>query len=131
MATLGLKEMGKFLWEGGREKGGPCWLSQFSFAKLADLFPISFKPNVAIAKFFWKMQKKTWYSILRVDARNAKISPIFHFDQGNNAMVRFFMYRHSSIYAINVGTQKKTWRQKPRKSRLLSSTKGEENKIEL
>ena len=34
MATLGLKEMGKFLWE-GREKGLPCWL--------------------------WKMQKKIWY----------------------------------------------------------------------
>ena len=33
MATLGLKEMGKFLWE-GREKGLPSWLSQFSFAKL-------------------------------------------------------------------------------------------------
>ena len=30
MATLGLKEMGKFPWE-GREKGLPCWLSQFSF----------------------------------------------------------------------------------------------------
>ena len=29
MATLGLKEMGKFLWE-GREKVLPCWLSQFS-----------------------------------------------------------------------------------------------------
>ena len=26
--TLGLKEMGKFLWE-GREKGLPCWLSQW------------------------------------------------------------------------------------------------------
>ena len=31
MATLGLKEMGKFLWE-GREKSLPSWLSQFSFA---------------------------------------------------------------------------------------------------
>ena len=31
MVTLGLKKMGKFLWE-GREKGLPCWLSQFSFA---------------------------------------------------------------------------------------------------
>ena len=41
MATLGLKEMGKFLWE-GREK--------------------------AIADFFWKMQRKTWYSILGLDA---------------------------------------------------------------
>ena len=29
MGTLGLKEMGKFLWEGS-EKGLPCWLSQFS-----------------------------------------------------------------------------------------------------
>ena len=50
MATLGLKEMGKFLWE-GREKGLPSWLSQFSFAT-------SFKPKVTIAKFVWKMQKK-------------------------------------------------------------------------
>jgi hypothetical protein len=33
MATLGLKEMGKFLWE-GKEKVLPCWLSQFSFANL-------------------------------------------------------------------------------------------------
>ena len=37
MATLGLKKMGKFLWEG----------------------PISFKPKVAIAKFIGKMQKKS------------------------------------------------------------------------
>ena len=48
MATLGLKEMGKFLWK-GRKKGLPCWLSQFS------------KPKVAIAKFIGKMQKKIWY----------------------------------------------------------------------
>ena len=33
MATLGLKEMGKFLWE-GREKVLPSWLSQFSFPKV-------------------------------------------------------------------------------------------------
>ena len=33
MATLGLKEMGKFFWE-VREKGLPCWLSQFSKTKL-------------------------------------------------------------------------------------------------
>ena len=44
MATLGLKEMGKFLWD-GREKSLPSWLSQFSFAKLRQstgqtLFPI-------------------------------------------------------------------------------------------
>ena len=46
MATLGLQEIGKFLWE-GREKGLPCWLSQFTKIMY-----------VAIAEFFWKMQKK-------------------------------------------------------------------------
>ena len=64
MTTLGLKEMGKFLWEGG-EKSLPSWLSQFSSQRN---FSISFKPKVAIAEFFWRMQRKTWYSILRVDA---------------------------------------------------------------
>ena len=34
MATLGLKEMGKFLWE-GREKGLLFWLSQFCKTKVA------------------------------------------------------------------------------------------------
>jgi hypothetical protein len=43
MATLDLKEMRKFLWE-GREKSLPSWLSQFS-----------------LAKFIGKMQKKIWY----------------------------------------------------------------------
>ena len=33
VANLGLKEMGKFLWEGS-EKGLPGWLSQFSKTKL-------------------------------------------------------------------------------------------------
>ena len=72
MAPLGWKEMGKFLWK-GREKGLPCWLSQFSKTKLRQPkgqnffstfnFPISFKPKVAIAKFVWKMQRKydTYY----------------------------------------------------------------------
>jgi hypothetical protein len=71
MASLGLKEMGKFPWE-GREKGLPCWLSQFSKTKLRQPtgqkkipyltqrnFPISFQPKVAIAKFIGKMQKKS------------------------------------------------------------------------
>jgi hypothetical protein len=62
MATLGLKKMGKFLWE-GREKGLPCWLSQFSRADLFSylpkgIFPFPSKPKVAIAKFIGKMQKK-------------------------------------------------------------------------
>ena len=41
-------------------------------------------------------------------------------------------YRHSSIYAVNVGThKKKTQKRKPHKSWLLSSTKGEANRIQL
>ena len=40
--------MGKFLWQRN--------------------FPISFKPKVAIDEFFWKIQRKTWYSILGLDA---------------------------------------------------------------
>ena len=41
------------------------------------------------------------------------------------------VYRHSSIYAVNVGThKKKRGKQKPSKSRLLSSTKGDKNRIE-
>ena len=39
MATLGLKEMRKFLWE-GREKGLPCWLSQFSLENGLDAMPL-------------------------------------------------------------------------------------------
>ena len=54
MATLGLKEIGKFLWE-GKEQGRP-----FSLPSQRN-FPISFKPKVAIAKFVWKMKKKIWY----------------------------------------------------------------------
>ena len=41
------------------------------------------------------------------------------------------LYRHAWIYAVNMGTHKKRGKQKPRKSRLLSSTKGEEKRIEL
>ena len=68
-----LKEMGKFLWE-GREKGLPGWLSQFSKTKLRQRnFPISFKPKVAIAELFWKMQRKAWYSILGVDAMSLSL----------------------------------------------------------
>ena len=38
------------------------------------------------------------------------------------------MYRHSLVYAFNVGTHKKNQKQKPCKSRLLRSAKGEEIK---
>ena len=44
MATLGLKEIGKFLWE-GREKGLPCWLSQFSKTKLRQPTGQTFFPT--------------------------------------------------------------------------------------
>ena len=44
MVTLGLKEMGKFLWE-GREKNLPSWLSQFNFAKLRQPTGQTFSPT--------------------------------------------------------------------------------------
>ena len=82
MATLGLKEMGKFLWE-GREKSLPSWLSQFNFAKLRQPTGQTFFPTfpkevsqlkVAIAKFIGKMQKKVWYYEKRV-GRHALFIP--------------------------------------------------------
>ena len=44
MTTLGLNEMGKFLWE-DREKILPSWLSQFSFAKLRQPLRQTFFPT--------------------------------------------------------------------------------------
>ena len=44
MATLGLKEMGKFLLE-GRKKVLPSWLSQFSFPKLKQPTGQTFFPT--------------------------------------------------------------------------------------
>jgi hypothetical protein len=44
MASLDLKEMEKFLWE-GREKVLPCWLSQFGFAKLRQPTGQTFFPT--------------------------------------------------------------------------------------
>ena len=44
MATLGLKEMGKFLSE-GREKGLLCWLAQFSKHKLRQPTGQTFFPT--------------------------------------------------------------------------------------
>ena len=64
MAILGLKEMEKFLWE-GREKDLPYWLSQFS----------SFKPKVPIAKFIWKMRKKSLVHIMKWVGRHASFPP--------------------------------------------------------
>ena len=57
MATLGLKEMGKFLWE-GREKSLPSWLSQLENAKKnmvfhskVDAMPLSLK-NLLLIRVF-------------------------------------------------------------------------------
>ena len=49
MAIVGLKEIGKFLWE-GREKVSPV-----------GCLSLVLLPKVAIAKFVKKMQKKVWY----------------------------------------------------------------------
>ena len=72
MTTLGLKETGKFLWE-GREKSLPSWLSQFSFAKLRQPTGQTFFPTF-LKEFFHFLQtlgshskvclenaKKVWY----------------------------------------------------------------------
>ena len=49
--------------------------------------------------------------------------------KGRSKYVDCLHYRHSLIYAVIVGThKKKLGKRKPRKSRLLSSTKGEENR---
>ena len=84
MATFVLKEMGKFLWE-VREKSLPSWLSQFSFETA-----ISFKSKVAIAEFFWKMQRKTWYSILGVDAMPLSLKNLLLKRFGVYFFIRFF-----------------------------------------
>ena len=46
MATLVLKEMGKFLWKG---RGKVCLVGCLSDSQLEKLFSISFKTKVAIA----------------------------------------------------------------------------------
>ena len=43
----------------------------------------------------------------------------------------FFEYRHSSIYAVNVGTHEKMQKQKLRNGGYLVVLNGEENRIEL
>ena len=81
MATLGLKEMGKFLWE-GREKVLPCRLSPFSFANLI---------NVAIAKFIGKCKKKIWYYEKWV-GRHASFPPRRSVKKINKNNVCMFMF---------------------------------------
>ena len=76
-------------------------------------FPISFKPKVAIAEFFWKMQRKTWYSILGLDTMPLSLK---------NLLLRLFYKTYqislidnwnssSKIYQIWYGFQWKILRQ--------------------
>ena len=58
MATYGLKEMGKFLWE-GTEKSLPSWLSQFSFAKLGLEASFPQKPVVKETGCFAYQSRRT------------------------------------------------------------------------
>ena len=87
MVTLGLKEMGKFLWE-GMEKicTVGClslvlqnWDSQlgrtFSLSSQRN-FPTSFKPKIAIAKFVRKMQK----SLVHIMKSGLDAMPLFLLD---------------------------------------------------
>ena len=81
MATLGLKEMGKFLWE-GREKGLPSWLSQFSFAKLRQPTGQTFFPTFP-KEFSHFLQTLSSHS--KVLLENAKKNLVFHFEGGRHA----------------------------------------------
>ena len=64
MATLGLKK-----WENSYGKVGKkvCPVGCLSLVK----------PKVAIADFFGKMQRKTWYSIFGVDAMPLSLKTLF------------------------------------------------------
>ena len=107
IATLGLKKMGKFVWE-GREKGLPCWLSQFRkttlrlptgqtfFPTFPKEFFISFKSKVAIAKFSWKMQKKSGIMKSGLDTM-----PLFLLDDLLNHL-RKADNRHKKVYCPNI-----------------------------
>ena len=67
MATLGLKEMGKFLWE-GREKVLPSWLSQFTFASFLglDAMPLSLKNLLLSALIFYTFSGNPFNCVLPV-----------------------------------------------------------------
>ena len=79
MAILGFKKMEKFLWE-GREK--------------------------AIADFFWKMQRKSWYSILGLDAmplslKNLSLKTYYILrKEGNHAIFYQFLVLSFSVFKL-------------------------------
>ena len=71
IGTLGLKEMGKFLWE-GREKGLPSWLSQFSKTKLRQPTGQTFYPTFP-KEFFHFLQTLGSHAIAIFDFGKTKI----------------------------------------------------------
>ena len=62
MATLCLREMGKFLWKGW-EKALPCWLSQFSKTKLQYLKNEVIQKKVCEMQLNSKKEKKKRMSL--------------------------------------------------------------------
>ena len=81
MASLGLKEMGKFFWE-GREKSLPGWLSQFSFAKLRQPIEQTFFPTFP-KKFSNFLQTQDSHRLVLLE--NAKKNLVFHFGGWHHA----------------------------------------------
>ena len=87
----------------GREKGLPSWLSQFGKIKLGKLFslpsqmnfPISFKPKVALAEFFWILQSKNCYSILGLDTMPLSLKNLLlmQFHKNFDPIEMAFIYR--------------------------------------
>ena len=80
MATLGLKKTKL------RQPAGHTFFPTFP-----KKFPISFIPKAAIAEFFWKIQRKTWYSILGLDAE-----PLFLQDH----MLKIIFFKQKQDFGI-------------------------------
>ena len=80
-ATIGLKEMEKFLWE-GREKSLSSWLSQFSFAKLRQPTGQTFFPTFPkeFSHFLKIYGSHSWVLL-----ENAKKNLAFHLGGGRHA----------------------------------------------
>jgi hypothetical protein len=70
-------------------------------------FPISFKPKVAIAEFFWKMQRKTWYSFLGLDAMPLSLKKLLlKLDFISKPSKEFFFnFKFLSHQSVNIKTQ--------------------------
>ena len=101
MATLDLKEMGKFLWE-GRKKVLPCWLSQFSFAKLSWVLLENTKRNLVFhfgggryASFPQKPVVKVFFAKYRTSIKDLLSCVDFRME---GDFVSFVFYKTSQIF---------------------------------